>query len=111
MQSVDGDIRPPDVWRHERSGALSCYYEGGEQVFTWPADAVTKMARRLRESTAGQAPEPLRPFLDCHERLEHLIREAGRGPADAVIVDIPRAELTVVWEDEQVVVTIEGIGG
>lgn len=30
---AEGEIHPPDLWKHERSGALSCAYDGGETVF------------------------------------------------------------------------------
>jgi hypothetical protein len=67
------------------------------------------MARTWRESGEQQPPERLRPFLDAHQRFEALIMEAGRAAADSVSFHIARAELTAVWEEENVVVTIDGI--
>jgi hypothetical protein len=37
IQLTSGEIDPPNLWRHKRSGALSCAYAGATQVFTWPA--------------------------------------------------------------------------
>jgi hypothetical protein len=30
IQLAEGEIRAPELWCHDRSGALSCGYEGGE---------------------------------------------------------------------------------
>jgi hypothetical protein len=105
-----GEFPAPDLWRHERSGALSCSYEGGTRVFTWPAEDVTEMARRWRDSDAGGVPEQVRPIVDAHERLEALCSEAGLGPADVITHDLGRAELRGTWEDEEIVVVVEEIG-
>jgi hypothetical protein len=110
IQLTEGEIRPPDLWRHDRSGALSCAYEGGEATFTWPAENVAEMARTWRDSDTSRAPEQARLFLDAHQRLEALASEAGLGPADVMIHDLGRAELRGVWENEEVVVIIEEIG-
>lgn len=109
IQVTEGEIRPPDLWRHDCSGALSCAYEGGEQVFTWPPEDVAEMARVWRESDAGRAPEQARLLLDAHQRLEALAKAAGLGPADLVIHHLGRAELRAVWEDQEVVLAVEGI--
>jgi hypothetical protein len=105
-----GEFPAPDLWRHERSGGLSCSYEGGRRVFTWPAKDVAEMARRWRDSDAGGVPEQVRPIVDAHERLEALCSEAGLGPADVITHDLGRAELRGVWEDEEIVVVVEEIG-
>jgi len=108
MESVADQIRPPDVWRHHRSGELSCAYDGGERLFTWPAESVAEMAQTWRHS-GSEAPELARPFLDAHERLEDILREAGLGRPDTVIFHISHAELEAVWENEKVVVVIDDI--
>jgi len=110
IQLAEGEIRPPDLWRHDRSGALSCAYEGGEWAFTWPAENVAKMARTWRNSDTSRAPEQARLFVDAHQRLEALASEAGLGPADMVIHHLGRAELRGRWEGEEVVLVVEEIG-
>lgn len=110
LMQVAGEIRPPDLWRHDRSGALSCAYESGEQTFTWPAQDVADMARTWRDSDTSRAPEQARWFLDAHQRLEALASEAGLGPADVMIHDFGRAELRAVWANERVVLVVEEIG-
>jgi hypothetical protein len=65
IQCAEGKLCPPDLWRHERSGSLSCAYEGGERVFTWPAEDVAEMARRWRNSDRSVLPEQARLFLDA----------------------------------------------
>jgi hypothetical protein len=105
-----GDFPAPDLWRHERSGALSCSYEGGTRVFTWPAEDVAEMARRWRDSDTSAVPEHARSFRDAHQRLEAMATEAGLGPADVITHDLGRAELRGVWEDEEIVVVVEEIG-
>ena len=110
IQLTEGEIRPPDLWRHERSGALSCAYAGSERSFTWPAEDVAEMARRWRDSDASPVPEQVRLFLDAHQRLAALASEAGLGSADVMIHDLGRAELRGVWEDEEIVVVVDEIG-
>ena len=110
IRLTEGKMRPPDLWRHDRSGALSCAYEGGEQVFTWPAKDVAEMARKWRDSDTSQMPEQARLFQDAHQRLEALAREAGLGPADMVVHHLGRAELRGIWEKEKVVLSVDEIG-
>jgi hypothetical protein len=101
---------PPDLWRHARSGALSCAYEGGERVFTWSPCQVADMARRWRDRRTNGLSERARAFLDAHHRIEILTSEAGLSPPDLVIHDFSSAELRAVWKDEDVVVVVERIG-
>jgi hypothetical protein len=68
------------------------------------------MARTWRNSATSWAPEQARPFLDAHQRLEALASEAGLGPADVILHDLPRAEIRGIWEDEEVVVVVDEIG-
>jgi hypothetical protein len=110
IRLAEGDIRPPDLWRHDSSGALTCAYEGGERTFTWPPEDVAEMARTWRASDTSQVPEQARLFRDAHQRLEALAREAGLGVADVVIHHLGRAELRGIWDDADVVVVIEDIG-
>jgi hypothetical protein len=110
IEITEGEIRPPDLWRHDRSGALSCTYEGGRQTFSWPAEDVAEMARTWRDSDTSRAPEQARLFRDAHQRLEALATEAGLGPADVMIHDLGRAELRGVWMSEEVVLVVEEIG-
>ena len=110
MQTVEREIRAPDLWRHHSSGELSCAYEGGENVFTWPPEAVAEMARRWRESGARGMSARARHFVDAHQRLDVLIREAGLRPPDVMIFDLRRGELKGVWEQEKVVLAVDGIG-
>ncbi len=109
MQTVEGQVRPPDIWRHYRSGALSCAYEGGESVFTWPARDVAKMGRRWRDSGTSRNAGQASLLADAHRRLAALVREAGLGPPDTVVHDLGRAEFRAVWEDEEVVLVVEEI--
>jgi hypothetical protein len=110
MQTTEGKIRAPDIWCHERSGALSCSYEDGTQVFTWPPEAVAEMAQQWRDSDTTKAPEQARLFADAGRRLDVLIREAGLRPADTVFFHLGLGELKAIWEREEVVVTVEAIG-
>jgi hypothetical protein len=110
IQLAEGEIHAPDLWRHDRFGALSCAYEGSEREFTWPAETVAEMARTWRSSDTSRAPEQAQSFVDAHQRLEALAREAGLGPADVIIHDLARAELRGTWENEKLVLVVEGIG-
>ena len=110
IRIAEGDIRPPDVWRHDSSGALSCAYEGGERTFTWPPKDVAEMARTWRASDTSQVPERARLFRDAHQRLEALAREAGLGVPDVMIHHLGRAELRGIWDNAEVVVVIEDVG-
>jgi hypothetical protein len=110
IRVAEGDIRPPDVWRHDSSGALTCAYEGGERTFTWPPEDVAELARTWRASDTTKVPEQARLFVDAHQRLEAIAREAGLGVADVMIHHLGRAELRGIWDDAGVVVVIEDIG-
>ena len=110
IQRAEGEIRPPDLWRHERSGALSCGYEGGENTFTWRAEHVAQMADTWRNSEASQAPEQARPFVEAHQRLVALVSQAGLGPADVITHDLGRAEIRATWQDEKILLVVEEIG-
>ena len=44
IQLAEGEMPPPELWRHDRSGALSCRYEDAERAFSWPAEQVAEMA-------------------------------------------------------------------
>jgi hypothetical protein len=110
IQVAEGDMRPPDLWCHHRSGALSCRYEGGEQVFSWSAEDVAELARRWRQSGSHSVPAEAGVLLDAHQRMEAMTREAGLAPPDMVKHDLGRAEIRAVWEDEEVVLVVEGIG-
>ena len=105
-----GEIRPPDLWRHERSGALACSYEGGTRTFTWPPEDVAELARRWRQGEPDRAPKQALALRDAHERLAALVGEAGLRSADVVVHDLARAEVRAVWEEEKVVLVVEGIG-
>jgi hypothetical protein len=110
IRLTEGEVRPPDLWRHDSSGALSCAYEGSERTFTWPAEDVAGMARTWRDSNTSRAPEQARLFRDAHQRLEALACEAGLGPADVMIHDLGRAELRGIWNNEEVMLVVEEIG-
>jgi hypothetical protein len=110
IRLTEGEVRPPDLWRHDSSGALSCAYEGSERTFTWPAEHVAEMARTWRDSDTSRVHTQARLFRDTHERLEALASEAGLGPPDVMIHDLGRAELRGIWNNEEVKVVIEEIG-
>jgi hypothetical protein len=110
MQLAEGELRAPDLWRHDRSGSLSCAYEGGERTFTWPAENVAEMARTWRNSDTSRAPEQARLFVDVHQRLEALASEVGLGPADVIVHDLGRAEIRGRWAEEELVLVVEEIG-
>jgi hypothetical protein len=109
IQVTMGEQRPPDVWRHERTGALSCAYEGGTRTFTWPAKDVVKLARRWRSRGPGRTPPQALALRDAHERLSAMAGEAGLPAADVVIHDLRRAELRAIWEEQKVVLVVERI--
>jgi hypothetical protein len=69
------------------------------------------MARTWRDSHADRPPARVRLLREAHERLAELATEAGLGPADMIVHDLPRGELRGIWDDEQVVVVVEEIGG
>jgi hypothetical protein len=100
---------PPDLWRHDRSGALACCYEGGTRTFTWPPKDVAELARRWRDRKRDQTPKQALALRDAHERLAALIAEAELGPPDVVIHDLGRAELRAIWEQEKVVLVVERV--
>jgi hypothetical protein len=110
MRLTEGEVRPPDLWRHDSSGALSCAYEGSDRTFTWPEEDVAQMARTWRDSDTSRAPAQARLFRDAHRRLEALASEAGLGPADVVIHDLGRAELRATWDNEEVMLVVEEVG-
>jgi hypothetical protein len=110
LQGAEGEIRAPELWRHDRSGALSCGYEGGECTFTWRAEQVAQMAHTWRNSDTRRAPEQARLFVDAHERLVVLANQAGLGPADVITHHLGRGEIRGRWEDEQVLLVVEEIG-
>ena len=110
LQLANGEVQPPDLWRHDRSGGLVCAYEGSERSFSWPAEAVAEMAQRWRDSDGDRATQRAQLFRETHERLEALAAEAGLGPADVLIHDVGRAELRGLWETEEVVLVVEEIG-
>lgn len=110
IQVTMGDQRPPDLWRHDRSGALSCAYEDGTSTFTWPPKDVAKLARTWRDRDPGETPQQAVDLRNAHERLSAMIGEAGLPPADVMIHDLPRAELRAFWEKQKVVLVVERIG-
>jgi hypothetical protein len=110
IQVTMGHQRPPDLWRHDRSGALSCAYEDGTTTFTWPAKDVAEMARKWRGRDPGETPRPALDLRDAHERLSAMADEGGLPAADIVIHDLPRAELKAIWEEQKVVLVVQRIG-
>jgi hypothetical protein len=103
-------VRPPDPWRHERSGALTFAYAGSERSFTWPAEEVAQLVRRWRELEADEVAEPVRFLREAHAHLGRLIRGAGLDPPDEMIHDLSRAELRMAWHDEKIVLVIDELG-
>ena len=110
IQVTMGEQRPPDLWRHDRSGALSCAYEGGTRTFTWPAKDVAELARTWRSREPGRTPQQALDLRNAHARLSAMADEAGLPAADVVIHDLRRAELTAIWEKQKVVLMVERIG-
>jgi hypothetical protein len=109
-QLTIGEISPPDLWRHHRSGELSCAYSGGEQTFTWPPEDVAEMARSWRNTDRSEVPDQVQLFVDAHRRLEALVKQSGLAPPDVVLHDLRRAEIRGVWEDEKLVLVVDDIG-
>lgn len=110
VQTTTGETTPPDLWRHDRSGSLSCAYSGGEQTFTWPPKDVAEMARRWRRTGPPEVLDEVRLFVDAHRRLEALVKESGLAPPDVVLHDLARAEIRGVWENEKLVLVVDGMG-
>lgn len=108
IELLDRELRLPNLWWHDRSGALSFAFDEGGNTFTWPPDQVTDMAQRWRDSDS-EIPEPARVFVDLHLRLEGLFAEAGRTPADVLIHDFARREVHAVWKDDKLVVIVDEI--
>lgn len=109
IELVERELPPPDLWHHKRSGELSCAYSEGEQTFTWKADAVAEMAERWRASESREVPGRLHPFIDAHRRLDQILTEAGRPPADEVVHDFKRRELRLRWVDEKLVLVVDEV--
>lgn len=106
--ATEGKLEAPRIWRHERSGALSCTYGKGRQAFTWTREDVSQMARKWRASRTKPNQRAC-AFLDAHKRLAALVEEAGLGPPDAVVHDMPRNELRAVWDGNDVVLVMDEI--
>ena len=107
IHTLEAEMPPPDLWQHHRSGELSCAYSGGERTFTWDADAVAGMARNWRETARDGDAGDAQLLIDAHRRLDEIIRDAGRPPADAVVHDLDRRELRVIWRQDKLVVVID----
>jgi hypothetical protein len=105
MRVIEGKIDAPRIWRHDRSGALSCGYGGGKSVFTWAPEDVSRMARTSRDSSTRPS-QRAQAFFDAHRRLAVLAESAGLEPPDAVIHDAGCDELRATWEDEDLVVVV-----
>jgi hypothetical protein len=110
MQLTEGEVTPPDLWWHDRSGALTYAYSGSTNTFTWRQPAVAEMAARWRRENPIPATVPVPEFGDAHERLLALAEEAGLGPPDAVVHDLGRAELRGVWQEHKAVIVVEQVG-
>jgi hypothetical protein len=111
IETVEREMPLPGIWRHDCvSGSLSCAYEGGENVFTWPREDVAAMARRWRDSDAHRTSKRARQFVDAYQRLEAVIRESGLRPPDTVTFHLGLAALRAQWDREKVVVEVDGIG-
>lgn len=110
IQVTMGEQRPPDLWCHERSGALTCAYESGTRTFTWPAKDVGELARKWRGRGAGPTPPQALALRDAHERLSAMAGDAGLPAADVVVHDLLRGQLRAIWEEQKVVLVVEQIG-
>lgn len=104
---VGAEMPAPDLWRHGRTGELSCAFASGEREFTWPVEDVADMARRWREMGEREAPESLRTILEVHRRFEELVSTASWPSADTVIHDLERRELRFAWESPKLVVVLD----
>jgi hypothetical protein len=67
------------------------------------------VARTWRDSYADSPPPRIRLFRSAHERLAALATEAGLGPADAIIHDLPREEVRGIWRRDRIIVIIDEI--
>lgn len=105
LELVGAEMPPPDYWEHHRDGRLTCAYSGGERSFSWDPAAVADMARRWRSSrSAGSV---MGSLPEIHRRLNELIRNADRPPAEIVIHDLASRELRAVWPDDEFVLIVE----
>jgi hypothetical protein len=111
IDAVAGEIPPPSLWRHSRSGELSCAYTNGERTFTWSVDDVAEMAARWREESHPEVPQCVGPYLDAHRRFEDMLAQGELEPPDQVVHDFDRRELRAVWEDRKAIVVIDEIDG
>jgi hypothetical protein len=109
IQVAVDEQRPPALWRHDRSGELSCAYEGGT-TFTWRAKDVAEMARSSRSRGQAGMPQQALDLRAAHEHLSAMAAEAGLPAADVVIHDLRHAELHALWEEQKVVLVIDHIG-
>jgi hypothetical protein len=104
------ESRAPDLWRHGCDGGLACAYAGGQRTFSWGPEAVAEMAARWRSDHQGEVPEATRAFIDAHVRVMDILREGGLSPPDHLSHDFPCAQITLVWEEEKLVVVVDEVG-
>jgi len=109
LSTMRGKIQAPEIWSHDRSGALTCAIGNSEYRFTWPPEDVAKMAEEWRNGNSIEAPEYALLFRDAHERVQAILHDAGLREPDVVTHDFSARELRCVWEDEKQVVVVDKI--
>lgn len=109
IDTIAGEMPPPKLWHHSRTGELSCALTEDGATFTWSVEDVAALARRWRDSAARQVPAEVSPFMYAHRRLDDIRAQAGLEPADAIVHDFDRRELRARWEEQKTVVVVDEI--
>lgn len=109
LAAADGGVAFPDRWRHGRDGSLTYGFGTSPNTFTWRAAQVADMAARWR-ALGVKRPASVAAFAAAHHRLLESLRRAGRADPDVICHELTAREVFAVWEDERVIVTVDGVG-
>lgn len=100
------DAQAPDQWQHLSDGTLAYRFGDSAKTFSWPADAVAEMATRWR--AAGRAvPAPVARLVERHLAFAQILQAGDLEEPARIIHDLRTAEVTAVWDDEEVLVVTE----
>lgn len=95
----------PDRWCHDlRTGSLTYRVRDGPNTFTWPPDAVAKIAQQAR---AGEVSADAKRFLTRWASVERVLAADGLTPPDRIYVDQPSCAFTLVWHEHALAVVID----
>lgn len=94
----------PDRWCHDlRTGSLTYRCGDSPTTFTWPPDAVARIAQQAR---AREPSAEAKSFLTRWESVERVLAADGLTLPDRIYVDQPSCEFTLVWHEPALAVVI-----